>query len=321
MASAGLGCLLLWLHLLGGVLPFLGLFGHLAFSISGTGYLLIALIGLLTIGISWLRGLFYYVAITPNYPDLQVGPTEAGEQIGREDYNTKIDTSDFLERLLGFGRISITFKDRSRPPADAVGLADPQEGGDARAGPRRPSPSIVRRNPRSGAAAAAPGLRPQAAAKTSPSRDSRISLWNDAPFFRSSAGTAPHCGPLLSYLQCRRARRPGHPERRLLASRNQNRSTVVSQHGMVCTAAAGEHGGHRHSQGRRQRDRAAIAANAMLSLVEPMSCGPGGDLFAIIWSEKDQKLFGLNASGRSPYDWNLQQARDKVPRSRSRLAR
>jgi hypothetical protein len=73
-------------------------------------------IGFLTVGISWLRGLFYYVAITPNYIDIQVGPTESGEQIGREDYNTKIDTSDFLERLLGFGRISITFKDRSRPP-------------------------------------------------------------------------------------------------------------------------------------------------------------------------------------------------------------
>jgi hypothetical protein len=113
---AGIGCLLLWLHLMGAVLPFLRLFRHLAFSISGTGYLLIAVIGFLTVGISWLRGLFYYVAITPNYIDIQVGPTESGEQIGREDYNTKIDTSDFLERLLGFGRISITFKDRSRPP-------------------------------------------------------------------------------------------------------------------------------------------------------------------------------------------------------------
>jgi gamma-glutamyltranspeptidase/glutathione hydrolase len=55
---------------------------------------------------------------------------------------------------------------------------------------------------------------------------------------------------------------------------------------------------------------AAIAADAMLSLVEPMSCGIGGDLFAILWSQKDRRLFGLNASGRSPYDWNLQQARD-----------
>jgi hypothetical protein len=110
------GFLLLWLHLLGWVTGFLGLFKHLAFSISGTGYLLIAIIGALTIGISWLRGLLYYVAITPNNLDIQTGPAEAGEQIGREDYSTKIDTGDFLERLLGFGRICVTFKDRGRPP-------------------------------------------------------------------------------------------------------------------------------------------------------------------------------------------------------------
>jgi len=46
----------------------------------------------------------------------------------------------------------------------------------------------------------------------------------------------------------------------------------------------------------------------MLSVVEPMSCGPGGDLFAIVSSEKDKKLDGLNASGRSPYDWSLNDA-------------
>lgn len=113
---ASLGFLFLWLHLLGWVLPFLGLFKHLAFSISATGYLLIAIIGLLTILISWLYGLFHYIAITPNCLDLHWGPTEAGEQVGREDYNTKVDTGDFLERLLGFGRIIITFKDNVRPP-------------------------------------------------------------------------------------------------------------------------------------------------------------------------------------------------------------
>jgi len=113
---AGIGFLLLWLHLLGWVTGFLGLFRSLAFSISGTGYLLIALIGLFTILLSWLRGLFFYVAITPNSLNLQEGPTEAGEQIGREDYNSKVDTGDFLERLLGFGRISITFKEKSRLP-------------------------------------------------------------------------------------------------------------------------------------------------------------------------------------------------------------
>lgn len=114
------GFVLLWLHLLGWVTGFLGLFGHLAFSISGMGYLLIAIIGALTIGISWLRGLFYYVAITPNNLDTQAGPAEAGEQIGREDYSTKIDTRDFLERLLGFGRIIVIFKDGHRPPIDLL---------------------------------------------------------------------------------------------------------------------------------------------------------------------------------------------------------
>jgi gamma-glutamyltranspeptidase/glutathione hydrolase len=53
---------------------------------------------------------------------------------------------------------------------------------------------------------------------------------------------------------------------------------------------------------------AAICANAMLSLVEPMMCGPGGDLFAIVWEAKGKRLLGLNASGRSPYDWNLDKA-------------
>ena len=46
---------------------------------------------------------------------------------------------------------------------------------------------------------------------------------------------------------------------------------------------------------------AAIAANAALGLMEPISCGIGGDLFAIVWDAKTRRLYGLNASGRSPY--------------------
>jgi gamma-glutamyltranspeptidase / glutathione hydrolase len=46
---------------------------------------------------------------------------------------------------------------------------------------------------------------------------------------------------------------------------------------------------------------AAIATNAMLGVVEPASCGIGGDLFAIYWDNKTQQLYGLNASGRSPF--------------------
>lgn len=111
-----LGFFLLWLHLLGRVVDFLKLFRNIAISMNATVYLLVGVIGLATIFISWFKGLFYYITITPNYMNLQDGPTESGEQIGREDYNTRIDTSDFLERLMGFGRIIITFKERKREP-------------------------------------------------------------------------------------------------------------------------------------------------------------------------------------------------------------
>jgi hypothetical protein len=108
--------LLLWLFLLGAVGSFFHLFSNLGFEMSATGYVLVAIIGLATIFISWFKGLFHYIAITPNYVNMQESPTESSEQISREDYNTRVDTSDFLERLLGFGRIIITFKDRSRVP-------------------------------------------------------------------------------------------------------------------------------------------------------------------------------------------------------------
>jgi hypothetical protein len=111
-----LGFFLLWLHLLGWVWGFFGLFKHIAVSMNSTVYLLVGIISMLAILISWLKGLFYYITITPNYMNIQEGPTESGEQIGREDYNTRIDTSDFLERLMGFGRIIITFKERKRQP-------------------------------------------------------------------------------------------------------------------------------------------------------------------------------------------------------------
>lgn len=96
-----------------------------------------------------------------------------------------------------------------------------------------------------------------------------------------------------------------------IAARNQNRSTVVSQNGMVCTSQPlASMAGLAVLQSGGNAVDAAICANAMLSLVEPMNCGPGGDLFAILWVEKEQKLFGLNASGRAPYDWNLEEAQN-----------
>lgn len=116
ITAVSLGFFLLWLHLLGSVMSFLRLFKNIAISMNATVYLLVGILGSLTILISWLRGLFYYITITPNYMNLQDGPTESGEQIGREDYNSRIDTSDFLERLMGFGRIIITFKEKKREP-------------------------------------------------------------------------------------------------------------------------------------------------------------------------------------------------------------
>src|SRR5215831_8112936 len=44
---------------------------------------------------------------------------------------------------------------------------------------------------------------------------------------------------------------------------------------------------------------AALAANLVMAVVWPQMCGPGGDLFAQVWSASDQTLFGLNASGRA----------------------
>ena len=52
---------------------------------------------------------------------------------------------------------------------------------------------------------------------------------------------------------------------------------------------------------------AAIAANAAQGLMEPTSNGIGGDLFAIVWHNESQKLYGLNASGRSPRSLTLEE--------------
>jgi hypothetical protein len=112
----GIGFFLLWLHLLDYVGNFIKLFKHIAVSINATVYLLAGVIGSFAILVSWIKGLFYYLTMTPNFMNIQEGPTESGEQVGREDYNSRVDTSDFLERLMGFGRIVITFKDKKRQP-------------------------------------------------------------------------------------------------------------------------------------------------------------------------------------------------------------
>ena len=97
-----------------------------------------------------------------------------------------------------------------------------------------------------------------------------------------------------------------------------SRSEVIAQNAMVATSQplATQVGLEILRQGGNAID-AAIAANAMLGLVEPTGSGIGGDLFAIVWDAKTQKLYGLNASGRSPKSLTLEhfklQGLDSIP--------
>jgi len=63
---------------------------------------------------------------------------------------------------------------------------------------------------------------------------------------------------------------------------------------------------------------AAIAANATMGLMEPTGNGVGGDLFAIVWDAKTQKLYGLNGSGRSPKSLSLKTLRAELKKLNSR---
>ncbi len=57
---------------------------------------------------------------------------------------------------------------------------------------------------------------------------------------------------------------------------------------------------------------AALGANALLSLIEPHMCGPGGDLFALVWEPTQRCLHGLNASGRAAVDLDLESLRGRL---------
>jgi len=96
------------------------------------------------------------------------------------------------------------------------------------------------------------------------------------------------------------------------------RSEVLARHGMVCTSvpAATQVGLDILKRGGSAVD-AAIAANATLGLMEPVSNGIGGDLFAIVYRAKENKLYGINGSGRSPLGLSYEQMKvelDKLHR-------
>src|ERR1700745_2653726 len=91
------------------------------------------------------------------------------------------------------------------------------------------------------------------------------------------------------------------------------RSEVLARHGMVCTSvpAATQVGIEILKRGGTAVD-AAIAAKPTLGLMEPVSNGIGGDLFAIVYSGKENKLCGINGSGRSPLGLSYDQMKAEL---------
>ena len=96
------------------------------------------------------------------------------------------------------------------------------------------------------------------------------------------------------------------------------RSEVIAQNGMAATShpLATQAAINTLKDGGNAID-AAIAANAVLGLVEPTGCGIGGDLFAIVWDAETKKLYGLNSSGPAPSDMSIEfikkKGLDKIP--------
>src|SRR5438477_11706353 len=112
----------------------------------------------------------------------------------------------------------------------------------------------------------------------------------------------------------------GAGERSTPKAHRSGRSVTMAQHGMVATShpLAAQVGLDILKRGGNAID-AAIATNAAIGLMEPMSCGIGGDLYAIVWDAKTKKLYGLNASGRSPYKatrlWFAEHKLKEIPTS------
>ena len=110
----------------------------------------------------------------------------------------------------------------------------------------------------------------------------------------------------------------GHGYSRPARSPHGSRSEVIAPHGMVAASQplAAQVGLEILKAGGNAVD-AAVAVNAVLGLVEPHMNGVGGDLFAIVWDAKSEQLYGLNATGRAPYEISretlVRQGIDRMP--------
>ena len=94
---------------------------------------------------------------------------------------------------------------------------------------------------------------------------------------------------------------PSVPAAPTLPPRDQARSMIVTQYGIVAASQflASQAGAKMLEAGGNAID-AAIAANAVLGLTQPYVNGMGGDLFAIVYEAKTGKVYGLNSSGWTP---------------------
>ena len=94
--------------------------------------------------------------------------------------------------------------------------------------------------------------------------------------------------------------------------RHTARSMVITKYGIVATShvQASQAGVEILRKGGSAID-AAIAANAVLGVTEPMMNGMGGDLFAIYWDAKTGRLYGLNSSGWAPEALTVEHLRAK----------
>ena len=94
------------------------------------------------------------------------------------------------------------------------------------------------------------------------------------------------------------------PGSRAQGWRGQGRSEVLARHGMVATSdpIAAAAGLEILRQGGNAID-AAVAAGAVLDVTSQNDTGIGGDLFALVWSARDKKLYALNSAGFAPAGW------------------